>query len=298
MHFSHIGELAALSTAICWTVTSMAFESAGKKVGSLAVNLIRLVFALVFLSVFCWVTRGRPLPTDASAHAWFWLSLSGLVGFTFGDLCLFRAFVVVGSRVSLLLMTLVPPFTGLLGWIVLGECLALMDWLGMALIVGGVTWVVLERRQDGEKQIKRPSRVGILLGIGGAIGQAFGLVLSKFGMGHFDAFAATQIRVIAGMVGFGILFLFIGWWPRVFAALKNRSAMGPTALGAFFGPFLGVSLSLVAVKHTEAGVAATLMALMPVLIIPPAILIMKEWVTPRAIIGAFLAVGGAGLLFL
>ncbi len=298
MPFSHIGELAALGTAFCWTITSMAFESASKKVGSLAVNLIRLMMALVLLTLFCWIVRGRPLPDDASAHAWLWLSVSGLVGFTIGDLCLFRAFVVVGSRISMLLMTLVPPFAALLGWILLGEHLDPMDWMGMVFIVGGVTWVVLERRPVDNTSSKQPSYVGVLLGIGGAAGQALGLVLSKLGMGSFDPFAATQIRVIAGIAGFSVIFLFIGWWPRVFAALKNRPAMVHTSLGGFFGPFLGVSLSLLAVKHTEAGVAATLMSLTPILIIPPAIWVWKEHITPRAIIGAFIAVGGAALLFL
>ena len=276
----------------------MSFESAGKKVGSMSVNLIRLAMALVFLSIFCWITRGRPFPDDASAHAWLWLSVSGIIGFTIGDLCLFRAFVVVGARISMLLMTLVPPFTALLGWVLLGETLKPMDWMGMAFIVGGVAWVVLERRPVGEMKTERPSRSGILLGIAGAAGQSLGFVLSKLGMGSYDPFAATQIRVIAGIVGFSVLFLFIGWWSRVFSALKNRGAMARISLGAVFGPFLGVSLSLVAVQYTEAGVAATLMALTPVIIIPPAIWINKERVSLRAIIGAFVAVGGAALLFL
>ncbi len=298
MPFSHIGEIAALSTAFCWTITSMSFESAGKRVGSMSVNLIRLVMALVFLSIFCWITRGRPFPDDASAHAWLWLSVSGIIGFTIGDLCLFRAFVVVGARISMLLMTLVPPFTALLGWVLLGEHLEPLDWMAMAFIVGGVAWVVLERSPVGKMNTERPSRSGILLGIAGAAGQSLGFVLSKLGMGSFDPFAATQIRVIAGIVGFSVLFLFIGWWPRVFSALKNRGAMSRISLGAVFGPFLGVSLSLVAVQHTEAGVAAALMGLTPVIIIPPAIWINKERISPRAIIGAFVAVGGAALLFL
>ena len=91
---------------------------------------------------------------------------------------------------------------------------------------------------------------------------------------------------------------FIGWWPKVFAAIKDRGAMKGTALGAFFGPFLGVSFSLIAVKYTETGVAATLMALAPVFIIPPAILIQKERVSTRAVLGAIVAVTGSALLFL
>ena len=296
MPFPFTGEVAALATAFCWTVTSMAFESAGKRIGSLAVNLIRLVLAFFFLAGFCWITRGQPLPTDASAHAWTWLSLSGIAGFTIGDLCLFRAFVILGARLSMLLMALVPPMTALIGQALLGEQLGALDWTGMSLTVAGVAWVVLERR-PAEQGSSRISRTGILLGVIGAVGQAVGLVLSKYGMGEYDAFAATHIRIIAGIAAFLVVFTVIGWWPNVASALRHRSGMSYTGLGAVFGPFLGVSLSLVAVKYTETGVAATIMALVPVMIIPPAILINKERVSARAIAGAVIAVGGVVLLF-
>jgi drug/metabolite transporter (DMT)-like permease len=294
---SHLGELAALGTAVSWTVTALAFESAGKRVGSLAVNLIRLVLAFALLSLFCWATRGHPLPTDATTHAWGWLAVSGLVGFTAGDLCLFRAFVVIGSRLSTLLMALVPPLTALIGWLALGETLSVREWSGMALTVGGVVWVIRERVPDDSGQHRHPPARGVLLGLGGTAGQAVGLVLSKYGMGAYNAFAATQIRIIAGALGFVALFFLIDWWPRVFAALRHPGAMTRTGIGAVFGPFVGVSLSLVAVQHTEAGVAATIMALGPVLIIPPTIWLYKKRVSARAIAGAVIAIAGTALLF-
>lgn len=292
------GELAGLGTAFCWSVSAMAFESAGRRIGSLSVNLIRLGMAVVFLGGYLWLVRGNPLPTDASGHAWIWLSVSGLVGFTIGDLLLFRALVEIGSRVSMLLMCLVPPLTALTGWLLMGETLSPLDWVGMVLTVAGVTWVVLERSVDeAGRRVGLPLR-GVLLGIGGAAGQAVGLGLSKFGMQRYDAVAATQIRVLAGIVGFVVIFVCLGWLPRIRTALRDRRAMAQTSLGAFFGPFLGVSLSLVAVKHTQAGVAATLMALVPVTILIPAVLIKHERVSLRAVLGAFVAVGGAALLFL
>ncbi len=296
--FSHAGELAALGTACCWTATGLAFQAAGRRVGSLPVNLIRLVMAVFLLGAFTWITRGRFLPLDASPHAWIWLSLSGLVGFTIGDLCLFRAFVVVGARVSMLLMTLVPLITTVFGFLVMGELLSPKELIGMALTIAGVSSVVAERRRDANGQLERLPLNGVLLGLGGATGQALGLVLSKYGMGSYNAFAATQIRVLAGIVGFAVVFTLIGWWPRVRAALDDRRAMTATGIGAFFGPFLGVSLSLLAVQYTEAGVAATLMALTPVLIIPASIILYRERVAWPATVGAGVAVCGSALLFL
>ncbi len=293
----YAGEIAALATACCWTVTSLAFTAAGLRVGSLAVNLIRLVPALLLLSLYSWLVRGVAFPVDASAHAWLWLSVSGLVGFTVGDLCLFRAFVLVGARVAMLLMALVPPITTVLGLLVMGEMLSPRQLLGMVLTVVGVSSVVLERRPDAGGRLQRLPTAGILLGLGGAAGQALGLVLSKVGMGAYDAFAATQIRVVAGLVGFALVFTVIGWWPRVKVALADRRAMASTGVGSFFGPFLGVSLSLVAVKYTHAGVAATLMSLVPVLIIPASVLLLGEKVSRMAVLGALVAVTGTALLF-
>ncbi|NCQ34173.1 DMT family transporter, partial [bacterium] len=105
---NHLGEIAALLTAACFAGSAIAFSAAGARVGSLPVNIIRLVMGLMMLAVLTTVTRGRPLPLDASPHAWAWLSLSGVVGFALGDLCLFRALVEIGPRVAALLMSLAP----------------------------------------------------------------------------------------------------------------------------------------------------------------------------------------------
>jgi drug/metabolite transporter (DMT)-like permease len=301
---NHFGEIAALLTAVFWTVTSLAFESAGKKVGSLAVNLIRLVIAVFFIGIYSYFARGFFFPTDATLYNWKWLALSGFVGFVIGDLLLFQAYVVIGARVSMLIMALTPPFTAFIGWLILGEVMTPMNLFGMFITLAGIVLVVLKREKSEENgQVKRKiksgySVVGILLATGGALGQATGLVLSKKGMGDYDAFSASQIRVLTGIVGFTILFFFMKRWPRVWAALKNRPAMKRITVGAFFGPFLGVSFSLLAVQNTEAGIAATLMAIIPVLIIPPAIIFFKEKVNWKEIVGAIITVGGVVIFFL
>jgi drug/metabolite transporter (DMT)-like permease len=301
---NYFGEIAGLLTAVFWTVTSMAFESAGKKVGSLAVNLIRLVMAFFFIGFYSWITRDFFFPTDATLFQWQWLTFSGLVGFVIGDLLLFQAFVVVGARISMLMMSLAPPFAAFVGWLMLGEVLTPKNWLGMAVTLTGIVIVILKREKtelNGSivRKLKSNYSVpGILLALGGALGQAAGLVLSKKGMGSYDAFSASQIRVLAGIAGFSILFFFMKRWPRVWSALKHGSAMRRITLGAFFGPFLGVSFSLLAVQHTETGIAATLMAIVPVLIILPAVIIFREKVNWKEILGAVVTVGGVAMFFL
>ncbi len=206
----------------------------------------------------------------------------------------------------MLIMSLTPPITAFFGWLILGEVLTPQNMLGMFLTLFGIMLVVLDRKPKNknpeEKENKRIKLsypiVGILLAFGGAVGQGGGLVLSKLGMQDFDPFAATQIRVITGFVGFAILFVFMKRWKKVVEAIKNREAMTRLSIGAFFGPFLGVSFSLLSIKHTTTGVASTIMAIVPVLIIPPAVIFFKEKITLKEIIGSMIAVGGVILFFM
>lgn len=280
----------------------MAFESAGKRVGALSLNLIRLFIGLIFLSIYNAIFNDGFFPT-ATGYQWFWLSLSGIIGFVLGDLFLFRAFILIGARISMLIMALVPPITALIGWITLGEKLTGMEFLGMGITLMGIV-LVMSSKLEIKKEAFRgtlkmgPLVLGSLLAFGGAVGQATGLVLSKKGMQDMDPFSATQIRIMVGLVGFVIVITIFKRWKHLFGALKDLKAMKAMTLGSFFGPFLGVSLSLLAVQYTDTGVAATFMALTPVMIIPPAILMRKEKVSAIEILGALISVGGVALFFL
>ena len=296
---NHKGEIAAILTAVCWTFTGLAFEYAGKKIGSLTVNLVRLFIGFIFLGIYTFIVNGYFFPVYADSHAWLWLSLSGIVGFLIGDLLLFQAFVVTGARVSMLIMSLAPPITAFFGWIILGEKLSLLNLFGMTITISGIAIVILSKSPSGSKKLSSQYPLkGILLAFGGAAGQGLGLVLSKLGMKELDPFVSTQIRVLVGFIGFSLLFLFTKRWKYVFVAIKNRKAMIGTTIGSFFGPFLGVSLSLLALKYTTAGVASTLNSLSPIIIIPLAWMLFKEKITLKDIIGSLIAVVGVILFFI
>lgn len=312
MIHSHAGELSALVAALFWTFTAIAFEAAGKRIGSVTVNLLRLFMAFIFLGIFTFFSRGHFFPAGASAHNWIWLSVSGFVGFVLGDLFLFRAYVIVGARISMLIMSLAPPIAAITGLIIMDETMSAKSLAGMLITLTGIAMVILIREKKdpvlsagypAKKINRRRIRftypvAGLLLAFGGAAGQALGLVLSKFGMDGFDAFAATQIRVITGFFGFVIIYTMLGRWHRLLPAIRNRQAMGSLTIGAIFGPFLGVSFSLLAVKYTSSGIAATIMSIVPVLIIPFSVVMFKEKISPREVLGAFIAIAGVALFFL
>lgn len=293
----YYGELAALLTAFFWTITALAFESASKKVGSLAVNMIRLILAFIFLSIYNYIVRGLILPVDATTENWVWLAVSGLVGFVFGDYFLFRSYTILSSRIAMLIMTLVPPITAVIGYFILNERMTLQHLSGMALTLIGITMAIISRPdKNGKMKFNYPVK-GLLFALGGALGQSVGLVLSKYGMGTYDPFAATQVRIIAGMAGFIVIIVVLGKLTLVTSALKNSKAMRGIGIGSVFGPFLGVSFSLLAIKYTGTGIASTLMATVPVLIIAPAAIFFKEKISVREILGAVISVGGVILFF-
>lgn len=294
---TYYGEIAALITAVFWTITALAFEVATKRVGTYSVNIIRLVFAFVFLAILTRITRGHYLPVDATSHAWLWLSVSGIIGFVLGDLFLFASYPIISSRVAMLIMTLVPPITAIMGWLLLGEVMLVQHILGMLLVVGGIS-LTIWTREEGEKKMKLNYPLkGLFFAFLGALGQAGGLILSKFGMGDYNAFAATQIRIISGIGGFVLLVTIVGRWGYVFRTFSDKKAMRGITIGSFFGPFLGVSFSLIAVQHAVAGAASTLMSIVPILIMFPAYFIFRQQITAREIFGTLVSFGGVILFF-
>ena len=292
-----LGEAAALGTAFCWSFATLLFTRAARRVGAFTLNLTRITLALVILSLLVLVTRGLEWAPEAEIRNFILLAVSGVVGLTLGDWAYFGAFVSVGPRVTTLFMTLAPPMSAALAVPLLGERLGETALLGMTLTLVGVVFVVLDRQNAA---IPRGHRIrGAMLGFLGSFGQAVGLILSKLGMGNVvDPLPATAIRMAAGTAGVWMVALALRRAGSVRGLVVDRNARLWTLGATFLGPVSGIWLSLVAVRHTQAGIAATIMATTPILVLPLLVLIEKEHVSARAVVGTVVAVAGVALLFL
>ena len=299
MNFSYIGEISALSTAFLWMLSSLCWTKAGERIGSLAVNVIRLLVALPIVMATLWLTAGMPVPLSASANAWFYLSLSGALGFFVCDLLLFKAFLLIGPRLGMLILSLAPPMTALIGRFFLQEHLTLLNWLGMALTIAGVAWVVLASSAQAGTGCRFVFNLrGGVLALFAAASQACAMVVAKMGLKEeLSAIAATEIRVIAGLGCFLLLLLILRRYPLLFKAVQDRRAVGIIVFGALVGPVVGVAMLMVAISHIQTGLAQTFLALSPVLIIPFMRILYKERITVHAVTGALLAFVGIALLF-
>jgi len=299
-----LGETLAIATVCCWTLSIQFFGTASKLVGATSMNIIRLAVAVLLFSTFLFVRDGSIVPIHFPLHAWIYLGLSGVVGFFFGDIFLFKAVVELGPRLATLLHSMAAPAAAIIGWLTLDESYAAMQWFGIVVTLFGVGLVVFEKEsvQDvaAPRKINHVSLKGFVFGLAAMLGQACGMVLSKAGMhtetGYLDAFGATQIRAIAAFCCFVLFFTVSHKWRNVGIALRNRKALTYTTIGACIGPFLGVSLALLSLQHLTTGVASTIFALVPIFMIPFAVFLHKERVSPRSITGAFIAVFGVFLL--
>jgi drug/metabolite transporter (DMT)-like permease len=295
----YIGEIAAIITSITYAVNSALFTVAGRKVGSMVVNRVRLLAACLFLIIGHWILIGQPWPVQAGWERWLWLGSSGIVGLVLGDAFLFQSFIWIGPRLAMLMMSLAPIIAAVIAWVLLGEKLVHLQILGILLTLLGVAWVILDSNRRVKGKNKDYLR-GIIFGLGAATGQGLGVVLAKPGLqGSFSALSGNYIRMVTAFLVIGVLTIIQGklkmTWQQVRA---NPQALGAIVGGAFTGPFLGVSLSLFALQHTSIGVASTLMALTPIFLLPVEAKFFAEKIGWGAIAGTVIALLGVAVLFL
>ena len=305
----YVGELISIGVAFSWTATALLSEFGSKRMGNLTLNLTRMVITLIFSGILFWLVGGTPLPAGASTEAYLWMMLSGLVGYVIGDFCLFQCYIIIGSKFGQLFMTLAPIAAAITAWFTLGEQIRPQAMLAMLVTLSGIAISVLGRGDHHKLSLKLPL-VGVLFAIGAAVCQGVGLVLSKIGMNHYQAslttamepwllpFHANFFRCIAGVIGFTLLMAVREGFKPLQRGVRDRKGMAAAVLTTIFGPFVGVGCSLLAVQYTAAGIASTLMALTPIIIILPAWWMFKQPITARSLLGAIISVLGVSLFFL
>ena len=292
-----LGEASALLTACLWAGSSLAFASATRRVGSFQVNVTRMILAAVYLVV---LVAAAHLDVGLSGRQVFYLSVSGVVGLALGDTFLFKAYGEIGARITMLIMSFAPGMAAFLAYVLIGEGVTATAILGIVITTAGISIVVLEKSPDGSPKVHLTT-LGVVCAFLAAAGQGSGLVLAKiaFQVSAINGFVATTVRVLAGLA---VILPFSLATKRYANPLKafsgDRKAFGLTVVGSILGPFLGITFSLIAVSHTDVGVAATIMATVPILMLPLIRIIYREHLTRRAVAGAFIAVAGVALLFL
>lgn len=291
------GEIAALLTALCWSGSSLVFSAATIRLGSVLVNISRLVFALVYLGL---LLLALSIPITVSPSQMMYFGISGIIGLAVGDSFLFRAYLHIGPRLSMMVMSVAPAISALFAWFMIDEKISLLGIAGIAITVAGVVLVVYERSPRGTLS-RRDLAIGVFSAGIAAAGQGVGLIFAKlaFMEGPVDGFVAATVRITASLVVLLPFMLFLGRIPDPIQSFSNdRKGFWLTAAGSVLGPFAGISFSLMAVAHTKVGIAATLMATVPIIMLPMVRIFFHERLTLKSITGACIAVAGVAILFL
>jgi len=294
----YYGEIMALLTAFCWAYNSVVFADAGKRVSSLTVNRMRLYIAFFSLLIFHSLCFGEMFPLFCDSRTYFYLALSGVIGYVLGDSFLFESFLMIGPRLSMLIMTSSPVFSTILAMIFLKEHLSISQIVAIFITISGIGWVVSEKNSEDKNKRNKKIFLGVLFAVIGSISQSAGLLFSKLGLeSGISSISANFIRVSAGM-SFVLLYSIIGKkLAKDIRKMKNKRALIEIGSGTILGPVIGVIFSLEAINHTSIGIASTLMSLSPVILIPVSYYHYKEKITWRSIFGTLLAVFGASYLF-
>ena len=296
-----IGELAALGAAFAFSFTSTSFTLAGRKFNAISSLAFSLPISMLVLTVVHLVTRGEVFPFSAGLDRWFYLTVSGIAGFVVSSIFLLRAFQYIGPRLSLLTASCSPILGAILAWIFLGQELPTNAILGIALVLGGIIWVVSESGDDKQKveDVNPHFRKGVLFAFAAALGQGVSFVFSSQGVsGDFPAMSASLMRTFVGMTTIWLVIVAQGGVQRNLKLIASESrAMVFILIAAVSGPVIGASLILVSLQFTSVGVSSTLANTTPIILIPIGYFIFKEKITVRAIVGTLVAIAGIAVLF-
>ena len=294
-----LGETTALAAALSYSLASTCYTLAGRKFGASVSMALSLVISLAFLLPAHQVAQGELLPMSTSLQRWWLLGLSSLAGFVISALLLLRAFQQIGPRLTMLLGATSPIYATLMAWVFLGESMALAAIVGIALVLGGVFWVISEDAAGAFGKPKADYRRGLLTANGAALTQGASFILMSLAVADgYPAMSASLIRTLVGLI---LLVAFIALRGKLSHNLRlisvERRALGLTALAALAGPVAGATLVLVSLQYTSVGISSTLTGTAPIFLIPMSYLVFGERISLRAVLGTIVAVAGVALLF-
>ena len=295
--YTILGQLFAVLTAACWAQNSLTYSAVGKRVGSPTVTHIRLWLAVPMILLVHLIFTGTLLPAGLPFGAYIFLGASGFVGFCLADLLIFRAFVEIGARETMVIMTMSPIFSAVLSWLLLGEKLLPLQIAGILGTVGGVSWVIIAENRRHRSNTERNPK-GVAFALAGALTQAGGMILARRGL-DFDVHpvSANVVRITAGLVGLVVYALLRRQLVPDFRKMTDRRSLLLLTLAAFIGPVLGIVLTLYALSWAPVGIVTALMQITPIMLLPVDRFYYKKHIPAGAVLGTFTALAGATLLF-
>ncbi len=304
-----MGIIYALITTLCWSFGIFPFTEAAKRFGSAALNQYRLFLGWIFITIIACISYGiNPvaLAISPTAHNYFYLALSGIVGFTIGDFFTFNSFKMLGPKLASIYTCIAPCAALILGALILNEKINLIGIFGMLVTIGGIIWLTLSKKDAVAAEIKGfvRNKVGIVSGFIGALCQGSGLVLSKLGfqktteLTEIPTLQAVWIRLLFAFSAAMLVAFFTKTFMKHTTIVFTNQNKGLKFMlaGTILGPVCGVSCSLLAISHLKVAEAQTIFATLPIFVLPLNYLFYKEKITTTSVFACLTTVLGVFIL--
>ncbi len=293
MIIPHLGETLAVVCALVWSLAVILFKKSGEVVHPLALNLFKVVLAVVLLLPTMWIA-GQLWPPNASFSNIAILLLSGVLAIGIADTFFFMALNRLGAGLTAIVDCLYSPLVISLSMIWLGEVMRWPQLLGAALIVSAVFIATFEKPRHDLSISQR--RWGIFYGALAMLLIAVGVVIAKPLLAELPILWVTEVRLVGGLIVILLVFLFRRDRREILKSLVTAHHRGYTFAGSFFGAYLSTVLWLGGMKYTQASTAAALNQTSNVFIFIMAAIFLREPISLKRAIGITLAVGGAYLV--
>ena len=290
------GEFFALFTAISWTFSSLTFGKISKEYDTQVANFLRVTIGTIMVGFVClFGSRHLFLPTDVTWENLKIISLSGFIGMFLGDLFLFKAYNMIGARVTMLIMALSPIIVSIIDFLFLGVTLFPVQIFAILITCLGIILVIFKTE---DKKISLGFSVkGLFYAFLATLGQSLGVILTKLGSTTYDSLATSQIRLGVAIFFFGAVVLYEGKARETIKMITSKKALSLLLIGTFFSVF-GIAALIEAFKSANASIASTISSTSPIIMIPCSILFYKEKIRKNEIIGAIISVVGLSIFFL
>jgi drug/metabolite transporter (DMT)-like permease len=285
-----VGVFAALASAASWAVGTMLFKGIGDNFSASAMTLVKSLLSVLLLAIGLVFVGWTRVPFSSLG----WLILSGLIGIAVGDTCFFAALRRLPVHRLIILMMLAPGITLIMAILFLGEAPSPIAWLGIAMVLSGVSLTLAAELRQGVTPERTPA--GLIFGLMSILCMGVSVIIAKIGLNSVPALQATFLRMTAGFLGMFVVALakrqIKGWLePLRGDGLKWRFAAAVAVV-----TFGGFWLALFAVKRLDVSVANTLLATEPLFALPLSVLWLQERPVALAWSGAAVAFPGALLL--
>ena len=144
---SKLGGIALLIAALTWALMSVLVKRVPNDYSQIVVTTYSILVALIVLTPFV-LPRLHVITISQLTRPTIWggLLYLGIVSTAGGFLLWNRGLQLLNASSGGLFFFFQPVVGTLLGWLILGENIGVMFWIGSILILGGVLFVINEKK--------------------------------------------------------------------------------------------------------------------------------------------------------